>query len=74
MQAVGTVMGRPKKQRDGEPEIKFETIAVRATPEWKSWAERGAEYCRLNVSTAIDVALAEYFRVRGFEEPPPKRY
>ena len=66
-------LGRPKKHKPGEaPDRK--KIGVQATTAWAEWAERGAAHCRLTLSTAIDQALAEYFRVRGFEEPPPPRY
>jgi hypothetical protein len=71
---AGGLMGRPKKKRGSEPGKRFKTIAVRATEAWADWAERGAAHCRMNLSTAVDVSLGEYFRARGFEEPPPPRY
>jgi hypothetical protein len=48
-------------------------IVVQAMDEWIAWVERGAEFCRTDVSKLVDSALIDYLRARGFEEKPPKR-
>jgi hypothetical protein len=48
-------------------------ISIRCTPAWREWAEKGADHCRTSVSQAIDVALIDYYRSKGFNEPAPKR-
>jgi hypothetical protein len=71
---AGVAMGRPRKnkaQDKSAPPIK--TIAVRATMDWVTWVERGADHCRTDVSKLIDAALADYLKARGFPELPPKR-
>jgi len=72
--ALEAQLGRPKKHKPGEPVPERKKIGVTASTAWADWAERGAAHCRMNLSTAVDVALAEYFRAHGFQEPPPPRY
>ncbi len=69
---AGTLMGRPRKNKTHQaPSIK--TIAVRATVDWVSWVEEGADFCRTDVSKLVDAALADYLKARGFPKSPPKR-
>ena len=67
-------MGRPKKIRpmgDVPPPIK--RIAVQASVEWVEWVDRGAKFCRTDISKLVDAALVDYLRARGFPDPPPER-
>jgi hypothetical protein len=66
-------LGRPKRQAKGSEPPKPKTIGVRATGEWADWIERAARHCRTDVAKLIDAAVAEYVKVRGFDEPPPER-
>lgn len=72
---VGPV-GRPKKKRpeSGGASPEFRNVTLRASRDWAEWADRASQHCRINLSTLLDVALCEYVRARGFEEPPPPRY
>ena len=72
--SIGT-MGRPKKKtQDGEQPPRLRKVGINATDEWADWLERAAAHCRTDVSKLIDQSVCEYVRIRGFEEPPPKRY
>jgi hypothetical protein len=71
---TGTInMSRPKKQPKGAKSLSPKTIGVRATGEWADWIERAARHCRTDIAKLIDAAVAEYVKVRGFDEPPPER-
>jgi hypothetical protein len=68
----GVTVGRPKKHRPGaSPKVK--RIAVQASEPWVDWVERGAKFCRTDVSKLIDAALADYLAARGFPDKPPER-
>ena len=47
-----------------------QTFVMRLNPEFKEWLTRFANYCRLNMVDVIDLALADYARAKGFEDPP----
>jgi hypothetical protein len=65
--------GRPKRAAEDRPK-EFQAIMVRVSTEYAEWAKRGAAHCRADMSTTVDMALVEFYRSRGFEEPPPPRY
>jgi len=46
---------------------------IRGSLEWRQWLERGAEHCLTDVSKLVDVAVSQYLKAQGFEEPRPKR-
>lgn len=48
-------------------------VVVTGSPEWVEWLQAGAKFCRTDVSKMIDVALVEYAKTKGFNEPPPRR-
>jgi hypothetical protein len=63
-------MARPKSSRS----IPRPTaMTIKGRPEWRAWVERGAEHCRTDVAKLVDVALIEYLKQRGFDEPAPRR-
>jgi hypothetical protein len=47
-----------------------QTFVMRLNPEFKEWLMRFANYCRLNMVDVIDLALADYAKAKGFEDPP----
>jgi hypothetical protein len=57
----------------GKAERKPTVLAMKGSPEWKQWLDRAARHCRLSASTLVDLAVAEYVKARGFDEPPPDR-
>ncbi len=59
---------KAKVQKDPD-ETRIKQVGVRATNAWASWLERGAEFCRTNTSQLLDVAVVDYLKARGFEEP-----
>ena len=61
----------PKKTEAAKPTPI--AITIRGSQEWRAWVERGTEHCRLDVAKAVDAALIEFFKARGFTEAPPKR-
>lgn len=48
-------------------------LSIQANEAWLRWVSEGAEYCRTDVSKAVDAALAAYFKANGFETRPPRR-
>ena len=48
-------------------------MTIKGTIEWKAWLDRLAEFSRLPNTILIDLALAEWAKNHGFQEPPPKR-
>lgn len=75
-----TVMARPKAPAKASPKAKKATpsggapaLSIRGSAEWREWVQRGTEHCRLDVAKAVDAALIEYFKAKGFTEAPPKR-
>lgn len=57
-----------KRQR--KPVPKETNRAFRMSGEYAVWLERYAALKRMNISTLIDVALAELAKGDGFEAPP----
>lgn len=48
-------------------------LTIKGNREWREWVDRGAEHCRTDVAKAVDAALIEFFKGKGFTEPAPKR-
>lgn len=46
---------------------------IRSTVAWKAWVERLAEFERSTVADAVDHAIVEYARNKGFTEAAPRR-
>lgn len=74
-------MARPKARPDLEGKVPHKAassrqptaITVRGSREWREWLERGAEHCLTDVAKLVDVAVSQYLKAQGFEEPRPKR-
>ena len=66
-------MSRPKKRPKAAAKKPPRTVGVRTTAEWAEWLERGAKHCRTDVAKLIDASVADYLKVRGFDETPPER-
>lgn len=65
-------MARRKAGKSGES-APNRRLSVQASPEWIEYVERGADFCRIDVSKLTDVAIVQYLRAQGFTEQPPKR-
>jgi hypothetical protein len=78
---MGTAtMARPKKatpapKAQPEPTAgpRPTALTIKGNREWRAWVDRGAEHCRTDVAKVVDAALIEYFKSKGFGDPPPKR-
>lgn len=64
--------GRRKPDPDMKPECRV-NCSVRCTLQWSEWIFRGARHCRLSLSNLIELAVTEYLKRRGFNEPSPER-
>jgi hypothetical protein len=62
-----------KKMSSTAQERRPVAVTLKGSEEWKEWLERASEHCRTTVSAFIDLATAEYAKVRGFHEESPKR-
>lgn len=70
----GAAMARPRKGTKPDPARRGpKTIGVRASAEWAEWVERGAKFCRVDMSKLVDISVVKYLREQGFDEPPPER-
>ena len=68
------LMARPKKPgKAGQPARQPTAITIRGSIAWREWLERGAEHCLTDVSKLVDVAVTQYLKAQGFDEPRPKR-
>jgi hypothetical protein len=59
--------------RANSPSPRPTALTIKGRVEWRGWVERGAEFCRTDVAKLVDAALVEYLKLKGFEEPAPKR-
>jgi hypothetical protein len=66
-------MAKVKQKPKPVPSRGPRTVGVRATGEWADWLERAARHCRTDVAKLLDAAVADYVKLRGFNELPPER-
>jgi hypothetical protein len=66
-------MAKAKKPAKAAKPMGPKTVAVRATGEWAAWIERAAKHCRTDIAKLIDASVADYVKLRGFDENPPER-
>ena len=59
--------GRPKSAAP-----KANVVAMKGSPEWKTWLDAFSDHCRLGIADTIDQALMFFAENRGFR-PPPRR-
>jgi hypothetical protein len=55
------------------PRSAMAAITVKGSVAWREWMERGARFCRIDVSKLVDLASVEYLKGRGFTEEAPER-
>ena len=48
-------------------------VVIKGGQEWKDWVEALAKHCRTDVSKAIDQALIDYAKSKGFDQEAPER-
>ena len=67
--------GPRKRKRPGpEPTGRRPTVlTIKGSLEWKAWLDRLSKHCRIGTSSVVDLALAEFAKKQGFDEPPPPR-
>lgn len=71
MGVANTVM---PKRKAGEPERpNYPVLCVRGSLEWKEWVDEFSAFLRLRNADAVDQALVEFAKAKGFERPAPKR-
>lgn len=72
---AGATMARRRSgpKASGEPAPERTRIVVQASEPWIQYVERGAKFCRTDVSKLVDSALVKYLRDQGFTEEPPDR-
>ena len=56
-----------------EPIRRPVAVTIKGEPEWKAWLEEAAAYCRMSVSSLVDVAVTRYAQDQGFTKRPPAR-
>lgn len=72
-------MAKPKPDKSKavptppDKEVRAMVLGIRGTIAWRKWLERAANHCRMNSSTLVDVAVSQYVKAQGFDEPPPPR-
>jgi uncharacterized protein (DUF1778 family) len=62
-----------KNMSDTAQERRSVAVTLKGSEEWKDWLEGAAEHCRTTVSAFLDLAAAEYAKVRGYKKEAPKR-
>ena len=66
----------PKRRKPGRPKgagpLRETVVALRGSPEWKSWLDEFSGHCRLGLSDTIEQALIVYARERGYRRPPKR--
>ena len=60
--------GRPKGARPSRGTV----VALKGTPEWKSWLDGFAGHCRLGLADTIEQALFHYSAERAYPRPPKR--
>jgi hypothetical protein len=60
--------GRPKGPRP----VRETVVALKGSPEWKTWLDRFAYHCRLGLADTIEQSLVYYAEERGFGGPPKR--
>jgi hypothetical protein len=60
--------GRPKRIGPARETV----VALKGSPEWKTWLDGFAGHCRLGLADTIEQSLINYAEERVFH-PPPKR-
>jgi hypothetical protein len=63
-------MGSQTTSRGRSPRVP--AFGIRATPEWREWANRLAESEAVNFSDLVARALKVYAKEVGFPEPPKR--
>ncbi len=60
---------KPLPDDDRRPTV----LTVKGTPEWKEWLAKLAKHCRMKTAVVVDLALIDFAKKQGFDEPPPER-
>jgi hypothetical protein len=67
--AVGKKRATPLPDDESRPTV----FTMKGTPEWKDWLTRLSKHCRMKSSVVVDLALVDFAKKMGFNEPPPER-
>ncbi len=60
--------GRPKRIGPARDTV----VALKGSPEWKSWLDGFASHCRLGLADTIEQSLLTYAKERDYSEPPKR--
>jgi hypothetical protein len=69
--------GKPPGKKAGRPPssgvAREHVLGIRGTPAWKRWVVEFAAHCRMDLADLVDHSLAEFAKLKGFADVPPKR-
>jgi hypothetical protein len=60
--------GRPRRTGPARETV----VALKGSPEWKTWLDGFAVHCRLGLADTIEQSLMCYADARGFHGPPKR--
>lgn len=69
----GIAMAKKRAKPRADAKRRPLVLTMRGNLEWKAWLERLAKHSRSSTSVCVDQALAEFAKMRGFDEAPPER-
>jgi len=75
---IGVVdaMAEPERRGPGRPRrtgpARETVVALKGSPEWKSWLDGFAGHCRLGLADTIEQSLLVYAKERDFRRPPKR--
>ena len=75
---IGVVdaMGEPERRGPGRPRrvgpARETVVALKGSPEWKTWLDAFAGHCRLGLADTIEQSLDYYAQERSYGRPPKR--
>ena len=60
--------GRPK----GPGPVRETVVALKGSPEWKTWLDGFSVHCRLGLADTIEQSLVYYAKEREYQRPPKR--
>ena len=52
--------------------VRETVVALKGSPEWKTWLDGFAYHCRLGMADTIEQSLVYYARRREYRRPPKR--
>jgi hypothetical protein len=73
---VVDAMDEPERRKPGRPRrvgpARETVVALKGSPEWKTWLDEFSGHCRLGLADTIEQSLLCYAREREFRGPPKR--